>query len=83
MFSDVLFFDVNIGNGKTGKIGLRPGDDPYKKANDFARVFSLNTDMEEALAEMLNGYHHAGLEGTRNSILIMNQTNVWLKTFKY
>lgn len=52
----ILYFDVNIGKGKTGKLGLKPSDDPVEKAREFARIFSLGVEMEEALAEMLIGY---------------------------
>jgi hypothetical protein len=54
----ILYFDVNIGKGKTGKLGLKPSDDPILKAREFSRIFSLSVEMEEALAEMLIGYQN-------------------------
>ena len=53
---NILYFDVNIGNGKTGKLGLRKGDNPITKAKEFAKIFSLDYEMQDALAEMLIGY---------------------------
>lgn len=53
---DILYFDINIGNGKTGKLGLRKRDNALVKANVFAKIFGLNEEMEEALGDMLIGY---------------------------
>ena len=48
-----LYLDVNIGNNKTGRIGLAPNDDPEEKARSFAITFQLNDDMERGLYSLL------------------------------
>ena len=48
-----LYLDVNTGNGRSGRIGLKPDDDPYEKAREFAVTFQINEDMETGLAALL------------------------------
>lgn len=48
-----LYLDVNTGGGKSGRIGLKPDDDPYGKAREFAIAFQLNDEMEAGLAGLL------------------------------
>lgn len=48
-----VFLDVNVGGGKSGRIGLKPDDDPYLKAREFAVAFQLNQEMETGLAALL------------------------------
>jgi hypothetical protein len=40
------YIDINIGGGKSGKIALYEGDDPYKVARNFAVTFQLSPEME-------------------------------------
>ena len=49
-----LYLDVNIGNNKTGRIGLKENDDPEQKARNFAVTFQLNQNMEKGLASLLH-----------------------------
>lgn len=48
--------EVNLSKGKKGKIVVYKGDNPEKLANNFAKIYSLNEDMKNTLAEMLAGY---------------------------
>ena len=48
-----LYLDINIGGGKTGRIGLKSDDDPYLKAKEFAIAFQINEEMETGLASLL------------------------------
>lgn len=48
-----LYLDVNTGGGKTGRIGLKPDDDPYMRAREFAVTFQINEEMETGLAALL------------------------------
>ena len=49
-----MYVDVNVGLGRTGRIGLYAHDNPRDLAHNFAKAFSLNLEMEESLAELLN-----------------------------
>lgn len=48
-----LYLDVNTGTGRSGRIGLKPDDDPYEKAREFAVAFQVNEEMEAGLAALL------------------------------
>ena len=50
----LVYVDVNVGLGRTGRIGLYAHDNPRDLAHNFAKAFSLNLEMEESLAELLN-----------------------------
>jgi len=48
-----VYVDVNVGPGKTGRIGIHKGDDPKVLAKNFARTYSLNATMKESLEKLL------------------------------
>lgn len=48
-----LYLDVNTGTGRSGRIGLKPDDDPHEKAREFAVAFQINEEMEAGLAALL------------------------------
>lgn len=52
----IVILNVNIGGGKTGKVALRPSDDPASKARDFALAFGISSDMEDGLRDLLQQY---------------------------
>eukprot|EP00929_Paragymnodinium_shiwhaense_P122416 TRINITY_DN9511_c0_g1_i3.p1 TRINITY_DN9511_c0_g1~~TRINITY_DN9511_c0_g1_i3.p1 ORF type:complete len:553 (+),score=99.89 TRINITY_DN9511_c0_g1_i3:167-1825(+) len=49
----LLYVDVNMGHGRSGRIGVHDGDDLLMLARNFARTFQLTPGMEARLAEML------------------------------
>jgi len=49
----LLYIDVNVGNGRTGRIGVHEGDDLRVLSRNFAKAFQLDADMELRLEEML------------------------------
>ena len=49
-----LFLDVNMGKGKTGRIGIAPGDSSIELAENFAAVHSLRqAEAAEKLAHLI------------------------------
>ena len=54
----LLYIDVNVAQGKKGKIALREGDNPKEIADNFCKIYSLGQEyqdnLEEALVEQLN-----------------------------
>lgn len=51
---DVLVYvDVNVGNGRKGRIALHEDDDPKALANNFCKTFGLGTDTKNTLEDML------------------------------
>jgi len=54
---DVLVYvDVSIGPGRTGRIGIHKGDNAKSLALNFARTYSLNATMKESLEKLLQSY---------------------------
>ena len=49
----VLAMDVDLGLGKTGRIGIRSGDRPIDLARDFAQVYSLDATAESRLVRII------------------------------
>eukprot|EP01017_Pseudomicrothorax_dubius_P016654 TRINITY_DN1886_c0_g1_i2.p1 TRINITY_DN1886_c0_g1~~TRINITY_DN1886_c0_g1_i2.p1 ORF type:complete len:685 (-),score=193.71 TRINITY_DN1886_c0_g1_i2:1634-3688(-) len=49
-----LYIDINVGNGKTGRVGLHEGDDPRVLAKNFARAFQLNKEMQKGLEDLIS-----------------------------
>jgi len=45
-----VYVDVNVGLGRTGRIGLHTNDNPSDLAHNFSKAFQLNREMEESLA---------------------------------
>ena len=52
----LMYMDVNIGPGRTGRIGLHEGDDPAELASNFARTYQLDGAMEAKLAGLIEQY---------------------------
>jgi hypothetical protein len=52
----LLYMDVNLGPGKTGRIGLHQGDDPVQLAGNFARAYQLDTTMRDRLQQLIERY---------------------------
>jgi len=50
----LLFVDVNVGHGRTGRIGVHEGDDLRVLARNFARAFQLDCELEQRLEQMLH-----------------------------
>jgi len=59
----IVYVDVDIAPGKTGRIGIHQGDDPNQLAESFARTYSLNPKMKESLVKLLQSYLDAYLNG--------------------
>ena len=49
----ILAMDVDLGWGKTGRIGIRKGDRPTDLARDFAQVYKLDVAAEGRLARII------------------------------
>eukprot|EP00928_Gymnodinium_smaydae_P061485 TRINITY_DN45542_c0_g1_i1.p1 TRINITY_DN45542_c0_g1~~TRINITY_DN45542_c0_g1_i1.p1 ORF type:complete len:512 (-),score=55.23 TRINITY_DN45542_c0_g1_i1:116-1600(-) len=49
----IMYVDVSVGNGKSGRIGIHEGDDLRVLSRNFARTFQLDVDMERRLEEHL------------------------------
>lgn len=49
----LMYVDVNVGNGRTGRIRVREGDDLHALSRNFARTFQLDREMAKRLEEML------------------------------
>eukprot|EP00768_Dysnectes_brevis_P009585 gnl/Dysnectes_brevis/978_a1090_989.p1 GENE.gnl/Dysnectes_brevis/978_a1090_989~~gnl/Dysnectes_brevis/978_a1090_989.p1 ORF type:complete len:620 (-),score=195.49 gnl/Dysnectes_brevis/978_a1090_989:1222-2913(-) len=45
----LLFIDVNVGGGKTGRIGVYPGDRPQTLATNFGAVWGLDSELVHTL----------------------------------
>ncbi|CAG9325379.1 unnamed protein product [Blepharisma stoltei] len=52
--SVLVYVDVNVGPGKTGRIAIHEDDDPKELASNFCMAYHLNSDMKETLEELLN-----------------------------
>jgi len=52
----LVYVDVNIGPGKTGRIGIHKGDDAKVLARNFAKTYSLPSIMKESLEKLLQSY---------------------------
>ena len=49
----LLFVDVDLPNGKTGRIGVHRGDDPETLSHNFCVTYSLDSEMKANLCTML------------------------------
>lgn len=49
----LMYIDVNVGHGRTGRIKVREGDDLRRLSRSFARTFQLDHEMATQLEEML------------------------------
>lgn len=52
----LVYVDVSIGPGKTGRIGIHKGDNAKSLANNFAKTYSLNATMKTSLEGLLQSY---------------------------
>jgi len=56
-----VYVDVNVGPGRTGRIGIHEDDDPKILAKNFAIAFQLNQEMyislEELLTQQINDFY--------------------------
>lgn len=50
----LYYVDVDVGRGRTGRIGVHQGDDLRAKARSFARIFQLGREAAVRLEEMLH-----------------------------
>lgn len=53
-----MYVDVNVGRGRTGRIGVREGDDLQVLSSNFAKVFQLDSETVLKLEEMLQQAIH-------------------------
>jgi hypothetical protein len=49
----LLFMDVNLGPGRTGRIGIHEGDDPKVLAKNFAASYKLDDVLSKRLEELI------------------------------
>eukprot|EP01028_Stygiella_incarcerata_P012997 TRINITY_DN81028_c0_g1_i1.p1 TRINITY_DN81028_c0_g1~~TRINITY_DN81028_c0_g1_i1.p1 ORF type:complete len:812 (+),score=258.94 TRINITY_DN81028_c0_g1_i1:288-2723(+) len=49
----LLYIDVNLGLGRTGRIGIHEGDDPAELAKSFASTYKLDDVLTHRLTELL------------------------------
>merc|ERR1712100_253561 len=59
----IMYIDVNVGHGRTGRISVREGDDLHHISQNFARSFQLDRDMAGQLEEMLQQAYFAHING--------------------
>ena len=52
----LLYMDVNLGPGRTGRIGLHGDDDPPSLAANFARAYGLDAAMQLKLEGLIERY---------------------------
>jgi len=52
----LVYVDVNIGGGKTGRIAIHKGDNAKSLAKHFSNTYSLNSTMRESLEKLLQSY---------------------------
>ena len=48
--------DINLGPGRTGRIGLHGDDDPRELAANFARTYQLDDAMQAKLEGLIDKY---------------------------
>jgi hypothetical protein len=49
----LIYVDVTVGRGRTGRIAVHEGDDLRTLARSFAKTFQLDAEMEQTLTEHL------------------------------
>ena len=52
----LLYMDVNLGPGRTGRIGLHEGDEPEELAASFAKTYQLDATMQARLTALIEKY---------------------------
>merc|ERR1711871_651203 len=59
----LLYMDINLGPGRTGRIGLHGDDDPQALAANCARTYQLEAGMQAKLAGLIEKYLHEVVPG--------------------
>merc|ERR1719313_2439700 len=59
----LMYIDVNVGHGRTGRISVREGDDLRHLSQRFARTFQLDRQMAAQLEDMLHEAYLAHTQG--------------------
>lgn len=73
----VLFVDVNLGNGKTGRIGVHHHDDPSQLALNFAQSYQIDIETTSKLEEMIRS------NMLKNNIKLYNPRFVFFHIFSH
>lgn len=55
----LLYMDVSLGPGKTGRIGIHAGDDPRVLARNFATAYHLDEHLTARLEDLLRQHMEA------------------------
>jgi hypothetical protein len=55
----LMYIDINVGNGRTGRIGVHEGDDLHVLSREFARTHQLNRETASELELMLREAYDA------------------------
>jgi len=63
----LVYVDVNIGPGKTGRIGIHKGDNAKILARNFAKTYSLPPIMKDSLEKLLQSYIDSYFPETEHS----------------
>lgn len=59
-----MYIDVNVGEGRTGRIKVREGDDLQQLSRTFARTFQLDREAAMQLEEVLQEAYDAHAHGS-------------------
>lgn len=59
----LMYIDVNVGHGRTGRIKVREGDDLRQLSRNFARTFQLDQEMATQLETLLREAYLAHRQG--------------------
>eukprot|EP00930_Biecheleria_cincta_P016373 TRINITY_DN13342_c0_g1_i1.p1 TRINITY_DN13342_c0_g1~~TRINITY_DN13342_c0_g1_i1.p1 ORF type:complete len:495 (+),score=93.24 TRINITY_DN13342_c0_g1_i1:50-1486(+) len=59
----LLYVDVNVGHGRTGRIGVHEGDDLRVLAKNFARTFQLDASALDRLENLLHEAYSDHVQG--------------------
>eukprot|EP00743_Colponemidia_sp_Colp-15_P005230 GILK01005627.1.p1 GENE.GILK01005627.1~~GILK01005627.1.p1 ORF type:complete len:709 (-),score=133.13 GILK01005627.1:161-2095(-) len=58
----LLYVDVNLGPGRTGRIGIHEDDDPDVLAKNFAKAYQLDQQLQSRLTDLLTQHKDAFLK---------------------
>jgi len=61
----LLFMDVNLGPGRTGRIGIHEGDDPRLLARNFATTYQLDERLTARLEDLIRQHMESMIPGAR------------------
>jgi hypothetical protein len=59
----LMYIDVNVGNGRSGRISVREGDDLHVLSRNFARKYHLDREKAIELEELLRQAYYANTRG--------------------